>query len=174
MSKHCELSAMEQAHHNARKENLWFFCKRERVAKGRRYKLKKKSFVGQPPYGFSSQENVFQQLTIWTSMHFWTFRMSRFVPRMFHAKVYNVPHIYRSSPQQTCRLESSSPKNTSLGARHIAPRKADASHREPIGSIGNRADQKRGRKKAQLDQPKDPMLRLQVSRSPPNSKTTML
>ena len=41
---------MEQAHHNARKENLWFFCKRERVAKGRRYKLKKKSFVGQPPY----------------------------------------------------------------------------------------------------------------------------
>ena len=41
---------MEQAHHNARKENLWFFCKRERLAKGRRYKLKKKSFVGQPPY----------------------------------------------------------------------------------------------------------------------------
>jgi len=48
--KHCELSAMEQAYHNARKEHLWFFCKRERTAKGRRYKLKKKSFVGQPPY----------------------------------------------------------------------------------------------------------------------------
>ena len=47
--KHCELSAMEQAYHNARKEHLWFFCKRERTAKGRRYKLKKKSFVGQPP-----------------------------------------------------------------------------------------------------------------------------
>ena len=45
---------MEQAHHNARKENLWFFCKRERVAKGRRYKLKKKSFVGQPPPGCCS------------------------------------------------------------------------------------------------------------------------
>ena len=54
---------MEQAYHNARKEHLWFFCKRERTAKGRRYKLKKKSFVGQPHVVLTARPMSKQQLS---------------------------------------------------------------------------------------------------------------